>query len=81
MRDTVPTDLPEHNQLVDSNSLKSQKYLDKINQWTEKNLMELNEKKTKSILFNFSKKYQFKTNLILKNHGFSNTGRLFTILA
>ena len=28
--------------------------------------MELNEKKTKSIIFNFSRNYQFKSNLILK---------------
>ena len=66
VKETIPSDLPEHNQLVNNNSLKSQMYLDKINQWTEGNLMELNEKKTKSIIFNFSKNYQFKTNLILK---------------
>ena len=29
--------------------------------------MELNEKKTKSIIFNFSKKHQFSTDLLLKN--------------
>ena len=29
VRDTIPSDLPEHSQLVDNNSLKSQKYLDK----------------------------------------------------
>ena len=67
VRETIPSDLPEHNQLLDNNHLKSQVYLDKINQWTEENLMELNAKKTKSISFNFSKNYQFKTNLILKN--------------
>ena len=38
-----------------------------INKWTEENLMALNEKKTKSIIFNFSKKHKFTTDLLLKN--------------
>ena len=67
VRDTVPSDLPEHNQMVDNKNLKSQQYLDDINKWTEKNLMELNEKKSKSILFNFSRNHQFATNLVLKS--------------
>ena len=67
VRNTVPSDLPEHNQFIDSSNLKSQKYLDSINQWTEKNLMELNEKKSNAMIFNFSKNHQFTTNLMLKN--------------
>ena len=67
VRDTVPSDIPEHNQLIDSSHLKSQKYLDSISQWTRENLMELNEKKSSAIIFNFSKKHQFTTNLLLKN--------------
>ena len=47
-------------------------YLDKINKWTEENLMELNAKKTKAIFFNFTKKQQFTTNLSLKNHNIEN---------
>ena len=38
--------------------------------------MELNEKKTKSISFNFSKNYQFKTNLILKKQKVMNVDYL-----
>ena len=71
VRDTVPSDLPQHNQLIDNNNL-SQKYLDSINQWTDKNLMELNAKKTKSIQFNFSKNLQFKTDLFLKQQKIEN---------
>ena len=67
VRDTVPSDLPEHNQQVDNNNLKSQEYCQRISQWTEQNLMELNAKKSKTILFNFSKNHQFATNLKLKN--------------
>ena len=67
VKDTVPSDLPEHNQLIDSKHLKSQKYLDSINQWTVDNLMELNEKKSNAMIFNFSKNHQFTTNLRLKN--------------
>ena len=68
MRDTVPSDIPEHNQLVDNSNLESQNYLKSIEQWTKDNLMELNEKKSNAIIFNFSKKkHQFTTNIMLKN--------------
>ena len=72
VRDTVPSDLPQHNQLVNNNHLKSQEYLDSINQWTEDNLMMLNAKKTKSMQFNFSKNLQFKTDLVLKQQKIEN---------
>ena len=41
--------------------------MNQINKWTEENLMLLNEKKTKSIIFNFSKKHTFTTDMMLKN--------------
>ena len=47
--------------------MKSQNYLEKINQWTIKQKMKLNVKKTKTMLFNFSKKHQFATNLNIIN--------------
>ena len=43
--------------------MKTQSQLDDINEWTKKQKMELNEKKTKSMIFNFSKKRQFTTKL------------------
>ena len=41
--------------------------MDKIQKWTEDRLMVLNEKKTKNIIFNFSKTKQFTTDIKLKN--------------
>ena len=56
-----------HNQIISSDQLKTQDYLDQIETWTEKKKMVLNEKKTKSMIFNYSKKYQFATDLRLKS--------------
>ena len=53
--------------IVIGKHLKSQEYLHQINKWTEENLMELNVKKTKSMIFNFSKKHKFTTDIMLKN--------------
>ena len=62
----IPSDIPAHGQFVDSKNLKSQEYLNLINQWTEKQKMVISEKKTKAMLFNFTEKYQFTTRLELK---------------
>ena len=62
----VPSDLPVHGQFVDSSNLKSQVYLDKINLWTEAQQMIISEKKTKTMVVNFTDKYQFHTRLQLK---------------
>ena len=37
-----------------------------IERWTEEKKMKVNEKKTKNLVFNFSKNYQFSTNIKLK---------------
>ena len=63
VKDTVPSHIPAHNQVVDSKNLKSQEYLNKISEWTDQNLMDLNVKKTKSMVFNFSRNYQFTTDI------------------
>ena len=52
----VPTDIHTHNQIIPSQNLKTQGYLEKINDWTKKQKMRLNEKKTKSMIFNFGRK-------------------------
>ena len=62
----VPSDIPIHGQFVDSSSLKSQKYLNEINHWTEKQKMIISEKKTKAMVFNFTENYKFSTRLQLK---------------
>ena len=66
MKKQVPSDIPEHGQFVEGSKLKSQKYLNQINEWTEKQKMIISEKKTKAMVFNFTDKYQFTTRLNLK---------------
>ena len=62
---SVPSHIPTHNQVILPENLKSQEYLEKINSWTKSKKMKLNERKTKNMVFNFTKKYQFSTNLKL----------------
>ena len=50
----VPSDLPIHGQVVDSCHLKSQEYLDRINLWTDAQQMIISDKKTKSMIVNFT---------------------------
>ena len=63
----IPSNIPTHNQLIPSKHLKSQQHLNVINDWTKSKKMKLNEKKTKNIIFNFTKKYQFTTDLTVNN--------------
>ena len=63
----VPNDIPLHNQFIPAVNLKSQKWLNEINDWTTKNKMLINEKKTKAMIFNFTQNYQFGTRLQLKD--------------
>ena len=62
----VPSDIPEHNQIIPNEHLESQKHLSKINEWTKAKKMKLNEKKTKNMVFNFSQK-QFVTKMVVNN--------------
>ena len=66
MKNEVPSDVPTHGQVIDAQNLKSQAYLDKINEWTNNHKMIISEKKTKVMLFNFTDNYQFTTWLQLK---------------
>ena len=63
----VPSNIPSHNQVIQRSKLKSQEQLETINRWTKDRKMQLNLKKTKSMIFNFSKNYQFTTNLKVEN--------------
>ena len=64
---TVPSDIPEHNQFIPAQHLQSQKYLENIQEWTQKQKMILNRKKTKVMIFNFTEKYKFTTRLVLNS--------------
>ena len=65
LRDQEPNDIPIHNNFIPSEKLKSQEYLNEINSWTMKQKMLINQKKTKTMIFNFTDNYQFTTRLSL----------------
>ena len=84
IRAHVPSDIPTHNQFIQADNLKSQYYLDEINNWTNNQKMMINEKKTKNMIFNFTDKYQFATRLEVngeKVETISNTKLLGTIIS
>ena len=64
----VPDDIPTHNQFISSHDLKSQVWLDQINDWTENQKMLINIQKTKTMIFNFTDKYQFSTRLSINDN-------------
>ena len=61
----VPNDIPDHNQYIPAASLKSQVWLDSIEKWTTNQKMLINQKKTKSMIFNYTDNYNFTTSLQL----------------
>ena len=63
----VPNDIHENNLFIPGEHLKSQHFLNKIQEWTVKQKMELNEEKTKVMIFNFTRTKQFSTRLTLKD--------------
>ena len=63
LKQQVPTDIPLHNQFIPSENLKSQDWLTQINDWTVNQKMMVNEKKCKTMIFNYTDNYQFTTRL------------------
>ena len=72
LKQHIPSDLPVHNQYIPANNLKSQQRFDEINQWTNAQKMQINAKKTTSMVFNYTEKYQFSTRLLLINEKIEN---------
>ena len=66
-RNNIPTNIATHNQFIPSEHLKTQQYVTSIDNWTEENKMNLNEKKTTNMVFNFTKDCQFTTEISLQN--------------
>ena len=64
----VPSNIATHNQIIDNVHLKSQDYMTKIVQWSDSKKMKLNPKKCNNLVFNFSRKKQFTTNIQINNH-------------
>ena len=63
----IASDIGIDNNYLEPNSIKSQVYLDNIAAWTNKQEMKLNCDKTKYMIFNPSRKYQFNTRLQIEN--------------
>ena len=62
---TVPSNIPVSNIFIPSEHLRTQKNMEKVQSWTESKKMKLNIKKTKNLVFNFSKNNQFSTDVKL----------------
>ena len=62
----VPSNVMTSNIIIPPNNLKTQNHLDRISDWTKEKKMKLNNKKTSNIIFNYSKNYQFSTDLKLE---------------
>lgn len=61
----VPSDIIQSNQFIPPTNLKSQDYLNQISEWTKNQKMVINERKSKNMIFNFTRNYQFSTRLEL----------------
>ena len=61
----VPSDVPTDALFIPPENLKSKQYLQEIEDWTKSQKMLLNSEKTKSMIFNFTNKYQFASRLSL----------------
>ena len=66
VKEHVPNNIPVHNQIIRGDKLKSQRYIEEISEWTDKNKMVLNVKKTKNMIINFTNNHQFTTDIRLK---------------
>ena len=63
LKQQIPNDIATHNQYISPDNLQSQEWLDAISSWTDNQKMKINKKKTKTMIFNYTDKYQFSTRL------------------
>ena len=63
----VPSDVSTNGYFANSVNLKSQGHLDEINTWTINQKIKINIKKTKAMLFYFTRNHQFSTRMKLDN--------------
>ena len=63
----VSNDIPTHGQIIPNTSLKFQKYIEEISTWTKNQQMLTSEKRTKAMIINFTKNYQFCTRMKLND--------------
>ena len=63
----VASDIPTNGYIIPNANLRSQEYLDKICKWTSNNKMVLNRKKSKAMIFNFTRDHQFTSRTTMEN--------------
>ena len=68
----VASDIAIDHHFIPAENLKSQQYLENISEWTQRNKMLLNMKKTKYMVINFTNNFQFSTRLQLQNENIDN---------
>ena len=61
----VASDIPQNGYIIPNENLNTQDYLNKICDWTNENKMKLNKKKSKAMIFNFTKNYQFTSRTVM----------------
>ena len=66
-RSHVASDIGINQKYLPSANFQSQQYLNQIETWTNDNLMKLNVKKSKVMIFNYTENFQFSTRLYLEN--------------
>lgn len=65
-RNHVASDIGIEQKYLPAENILSQDYLNSVQKWTSERKMKLNKEKTKVIIFNFTKNYQFSTRLYLE---------------
>ena len=63
----VASDVGIDQLFLPSENIQSQTYMDNISEWTDKKQIKLSEEKSKLMIINFTKKYQFSTRVLLNN--------------
>ena len=66
-REHVASDIGTEQLYIPSENLKSQSYMDNICKWTDVNKIKLNENKSKLMVFNRTRNFQFSTRIHLNN--------------
>ena len=60
----VPSNIATHNQFVPAQYLMYQEHLEKVHKWSQNQKMDLNVEKSKVMMFNFTKNYQFTVEVV-----------------
>ena len=68
IKNHVSSDIFENNQFIPPTNLKSQDILDEISLWTKNQKMVINQKKSKCLIFNYTRNYKFSTRLAIEGN-------------